>query len=186
MDIQPIQILLQIINFGLVTFILMKFLYRPIAKVLESRSEKIKLGMDAAEKNLSERNKLEAQIKTELAVARKQANKIVEDAKKQAQIEAESIIAQAKEQAKKVAENELAAAKGMIADSMKKAEADIKKLVTATTAKVLANGLSEADQHKIIQSQIKLLETVKFVWKKLVFFLLFHSQTLKNPPFFQP
>lgn len=160
MEIEPIQILLQIINFGVVAFFLIKFLYKPVAKVLETRGEKIKLGMDAAEKNLADRNKLEVQIKAEQAKARKEAAKILADAKKQAEIEAAAIVAKAKEQAKKVTAGEAETTATMVADSMKKAETDLKQLVTATTAKVLQDGLSEADQHKIIASQIKKLETI--------------------------
>lgn len=163
MEIQPIQILLQIINFGVIAFFLVKFLYQPIAKVLEVRSEKIKLGMDAAEKNLADRNKLEAQIKAEQTKVRKEAAKILAEAKKQAEAEAFDIIAKAKDQAKKVAAAETESAASIVAESMKKAEANIKQLVTATTAKVLQNGLSQADQHKIIASQIKQIEAVKFI-----------------------
>jgi F-type H+-transporting ATPase subunit b len=163
MEIQPIQILLQMVNFGVVAFFLIKFLYQPIAKVLEVRSEKIKLGMDAAEKNLADRNKLETQVKTELAKARKDAAKLLADAKKQAETEAAEIIAKAKDQAKKVAATESDSAATMAAESIKKAEADIRRLVTATTAKVLENGLTEAEQHKIIDSQIKKLAAVNFV-----------------------
>lgn len=163
MEIQPIQILLQVINFGVVAFVLIKFLYNPIAKVLEARSEKIKAGMDAAEKNLSEKEKLETQVKSELSKARKEANEIIANAKKDAEAKAGEIIAEAKAQAKKAQENERKTFESMLAESKAKAEADLKNLVIATTAKVLKNGLSAADQQKIIDNQTKLLQEVKFV-----------------------
>lgn len=163
MEIQPIQILLQIINFGVVAFFLIKFLYHPIAKVLEVRSEKIKLGVDAAEKNLADRSKLETQIKSEQAKARKDAAKILADAKKQAEVEAAEIISKAKEQAKKAAAAEIEASASAAAESVRKAEANIRQLVTATTAKVLSDGLTETEQHKIIDNQIKKLASVKFL-----------------------
>jgi len=163
MEIQPIQILLQIINFGLVAFFLIKFLYRPIAKVLEARTEKIKQGMDAAEKNIADQSKLEAYVKSEQAKARKDAQKILTDAKKQAEEEAAQIIATAKEQAKKASATEAEAGASLIVEAQKKAEQNLKQLVAATTAKVLEAGLSEADQRKIIDSQINQLKTIKFV-----------------------
>ncbi len=163
MEIEPIQILLQIINFGLVAFLLMKFLYKPVAKVLEERAEKIKDGMDAAEKNLAEKDKLDVHIKSEIAKARKDAAKIISDSKKQAETEAAAIIATAKEQAKKAGDSEKAAYDSMIAKAKIAAESDLKNLVCATTAKVLKNGLSETDQQRIIDSQIKLIKEIKFV-----------------------
>lgn len=163
MEIQPIQVLLQIINFGLVAFVLMKLLYKPVAKVLESRTEKIKQGMDAAEKNIADQSKLDAQVKSEQVKARKDAQKILSDAKKQADTEAAEIIAKAKELAKKSASAEIEAGNNIIVEAQKKAEQNLKQLVTATTAKVLEGGLSEADQHKIIDSQISQLQKIKFV-----------------------
>ena len=163
MEIQPIQILLQMVNFGLVVFVLVKFLYNPISKVLEARSEKIKEGMDSAEKNIAEKQKLDSLIKTELAKARKDAAKLLSDTKKQAETEAQEIISTAKAQAKKAASNEQESFDTMLAEAKQKAEKEIKQLVTATTAQVLKNGLTEAEQHKIIESQIKLLKEVKFV-----------------------
>lgn len=162
MEIEPIQILLQVINFGIVAFVLVKFLYHPIAKVLEERSEKIKEGLDAAEKNVAEKDKMDANVKNEIAKARKEAAKILADAKKQAETEAVSIIAAAKEQAKKTGESEKAAFDTMIVEAKNTAEKDLKQLVVATTAQVLKNGLSEADQHRIIDSQIKRIKEVKF------------------------
>ena len=40
----------QIINFAILLFILKKFLYEPIAKMMEERKAKIKQGLDDAEK----------------------------------------------------------------------------------------------------------------------------------------
>lgn len=162
MDIQPIQILLQIVNFGLVVFILIKFLYRPIAKVLETRSEKIKEGLEAAEISIAEKDKLDNQIKTELAKARKEAAKIIAEAKKQADIESAATIAAAKELAKRAADNEKTVYDGLLIEARLKAENELKELVTVTTAKVLKNGLTEADQHRIIDSQLKMLGEITF------------------------
>jgi len=161
-EIKWLQILFQIINFGLIAFVLIKFLYHPISKVLETRSEKIKEGLDAAEKNIAEKEKMDILVKAEIAKARKEAVKIVADAKKQAETEAVAIIATAKEQAKKAGESEKTAYDSMIAEAKIAAEKDLKNLVTATTAEVLKNGLTEADQRRVIDSQIKLLKNVTF------------------------
>jgi F-type H+-transporting ATPase subunit b len=162
MEIQPIQILLQIINFGLVLFLLMKFLVKPIAKVLEQRSEKIKLGLDAAEANLADRKKSETQIKADITKARKEAAVIISEAKKQAEVEAGDIIAKAKEQAKKAAVSEKQAFDSMLHEAEKKAESRMKELVTAITAKVLTDGLTKEQQQKIIDAQIKRINIKEF------------------------
>lgn len=163
MEIQPIQILLQIINFGLVLFLLMKFLVKPVAKVLEQRSEKIKLGLDAAEANMAERKKLDSQIKADITKARKEAALIISEAKKQAEAEAADIIAKAKDQAKKSAASEKQAFESMILEAEKKAQSRMKELVTAITAKVLSDGLTKEQQQKIIDAQMKRIDVKEFV-----------------------
>ncbi len=163
MEIEPIQILLQVINFGLVAFVLVKFLYHPIAKVLEERAERIKDGLDAAEKNMAEKDKMDTAVKAEITKARKEAAKILADAKKQAETEAASIVAAAKEQAKKAGASEKASFDTMLVEAKSAAEKDLKQLVTATTAQVLKDGLSEADQRRIIDSQIKRIKEVSFI-----------------------
>jgi F-type H+-transporting ATPase subunit b len=161
-EIQWMQILFQIINFGLIMFVLVKFLYHPIAKVLEDRSQKIKAGMTAAEKSLAEKAKLDVEIKSEIAKAKKEGNAIVAEAKKKADSEAAAIVAAAREQAKKLADNERQATESLIKEAKMKAEADLKSLVAATTAQVLKAGLTESDHRRIIDSQSKLLKDVKF------------------------
>ena len=162
MEIQWMQILFQIINFGLIMFVLVKFLYHPVSRVLEERSEKIKAGMLAAEKNLAEKAKFEVEVKAEIAKAKKEGSQIIAESKKKADEEAAAIIATAREQAKKLADNERQATESMIQEAKAKAQADLKNLVAATTAQVLKAGLSETDQHKIIESQSKLLKDIKF------------------------
>jgi F-type H+-transporting ATPase subunit b len=162
MEILPIQVLLQAVNFGLVLFILVKFLYKPIANVLEARSQKIKEGIDAAEANVADREKMETTIKNEVAKAKKEAAKIIADAKKVADEQAAEIIAKAKREAKAAADNEKVAFDSMLLEARAKAQVDLKNLVTMTTAQVLQGGLSEADQHKIIESQLKTLKQATF------------------------
>jgi F-type H+-transporting ATPase subunit b len=129
---------------------------------LEERAQKIKEGLDAAESNLAEKDKMDAQVKAEIAKARKDATKILADAKKQAETEAAAIVAAAKEQAKKAGESEKVAYETMLSEAKVKAEKDLKSLVTATTAQVLKNGLSDSDQNRIIDSQIKVIKDAKF------------------------
>ena len=85
MEIHFDQILLQLINFGIVLFVLVKFLYKPVLKILDQRSEKIDAGLAAAEKNLEEQAKVEELKKKQLTQAEKQASKIIEEAKLEAQ-----------------------------------------------------------------------------------------------------
>jgi len=59
MEINFFQIIFQIINFTILLLLLKKFLYKPILKILKQRAQKIEEGIEAAEKSIEERDKLE-------------------------------------------------------------------------------------------------------------------------------
>ncbi|MFI5205711.1 MAG: ATP synthase F0 subunit B, partial [Candidatus Paceibacterales bacterium] len=88
--IEPILLLAQIVNFLIILFVLKKFFYKPIVKMLEERKTKIKESMvnaDLIETRLKETEQKSAAI---LESARKNAQELMEDAKSQAQIVAQN------------------------------------------------------------------------------------------------
>ena len=65
MEIRWYQLLFQVINFGLLIFVLNRFLYRPILKIVEQRNKKIEDSIRAAEATLKEKEKI-AEIKKQV------------------------------------------------------------------------------------------------------------------------
>lgn len=91
-------LLAQAVNFFILLFILKKFLYKPMLKFLRERREAIETGLkksEAAEQQFKEMRKLQA---TELAKTRKEAQQIVDEAKKRAEDAQNEILATAKTQ----------------------------------------------------------------------------------------
>jgi len=58
MEIRWYQLLFQIVNFGILIFLLNRFLYRPILKIVEDRNKKIEDSLKAAEATLKEKEKI--------------------------------------------------------------------------------------------------------------------------------
>lgn len=160
MDIQPIQILLQIANFSILMFVLVKFLYQPLTKVLDQRSQKIEEGMVAAEKNIKEAGKMEETVKEEISKARKEAAKITAEARKNAETDAQAILDKAKAEAKKAIQKERQAFEATMKEEEQKLQAKLADLVTQTTAQLLRGTLAEKDQKAIIAAQLKQLKKV--------------------------
>jgi len=77
MEINIWQVLFQVINFGVILFVLNKILYKPVLKLLDDRAKKINEGQAMAEKNLKEAAELDKVRKTELAKVRKEASAII-------------------------------------------------------------------------------------------------------------
>ena len=102
----------QIINFLILLFILGKFAYKPLMKVLDERRERVANDLETAEKTRVEAEALKAQYSKQLADAREEANAILDKANKAGQKVHDDYMAQA--QAEK--DQMMTAAKQTIAD----------------------------------------------------------------------
>jgi len=147
----------QVISFAVVCFLLHRFAYKPILKVLEERREKIAAGLANAEK-----------IKAELANAQVKAQEILTQASSQAT----KAIEEARAAAAKVQEVEtqkaIAAAGDIIAKARQASEAElvrmkaelrkeVGRLVVATSAKVTGNILTPDQQARLADDTNKQL-----------------------------
>lgn len=111
--IQPVLLLAQIVNFLIILFLLKKFFYKPIIKILEDRKKRIAQSLENAqliEERLKKTEEKSAQILDE---TRKNAQNLIDEAKKvaerisvQAQAESRETIEQTMTQAAKQIETQ--------------------------------------------------------------------------------
>lgn len=78
--IKPVLLLAQVVNFFILLFLLNKFLFKPILKVLEERKEKIAESLANSEKIKLELERIEEEHDKKLAAAAKEYKKIIEEA----------------------------------------------------------------------------------------------------------
>lgn len=148
-------LLAQIINFLVLLFVLYKFAYGPVLKLLSERTSKIEKGLKDAEDAQKKLIEITEKEKAVLTKARKQAQEIVAGAEEVAVKNKEEIIVAAKEQSEKI-----------LADSAKKIEMektqmmqDVKKqvaeLVISATGKIISEKLDSNKDKAIIDKAIK-------------------------------
>lgn len=158
MEIEIKQILLQLLNFGILALVLGKFLFKPVLKVLDARSKKIADGMAAAEKNLKAGIELEKKQAAELAAATKKAASIVSEAK----AESKKMGAQLVEEAKAAAATALSKQKETFQKELASEELALKKrlaaLVVETTKAVLKDTLKPEELKAITAKEIAKLK----------------------------
>ncbi|MBI5411877.1 F0F1 ATP synthase subunit B [Candidatus Peregrinibacteria bacterium] len=151
----------QIINFGVLFFVLYKLAYKPILKVLDQRREKIENSLKQA-KEIEERTlRLEEDIKKRLAETKQQA---------------EGILAEAKEIAEKVHNDGMTKTNQEIAVMLAKTKADIaqqkegmmtdiKDYVVQTSVevvkKILSEKLDEKTRERVVIDSIRELASSK-------------------------
>lgn len=155
--IDPVLLTAQIVNFLILFFLLKRFAYKPIFKILSNRKKQIE---EALKNSEDARHTLEKALDEEkqiLKKAQQNAQVILTDAK----IQAEDVLASAKDQTKIEVARMMDDAKRQLSQDVKEAELTLAlttaKLSVDITREALKNVFSEKDQEDIIEKmKIKL------------------------------
>jgi F-type H+-transporting ATPase subunit b len=148
----------QIINFGILIFILQRFLYKPLLTKLKERAKTVEKGVKAAEESVKQQEQLKEKQEKLLKKTHKQMSEMVDQAKEDGKKMREEIIAQGKVDAEKMIEQE----RGKFQDHMKKQEKELQqKMVDISTdiaKRVLQDFLQDSkSQQGILDKQLKTL-----------------------------
>ncbi len=150
----------QMLNFCIVAFILWRFAFKPVIATLDERQKKIESGLKYAE-----------EMKAKLDATQQESAAII----KTSQVEAAKFIEEARKAAKDFSDREQKAAAERANDTIAKAQqvielehkkmladarSEIARLVVATTQRVLAKELSDADRTRYNDSATRELTSV--------------------------
>jgi len=151
------KLIAQMVNFAIVLFILWKFAYRPVLKILEERRQRVTEAMINAQKAREELARTEAQRQQVLAETNAQANKMIEEAR----AAATRVREQETQKAIKEAEQIVTKAREAAALERTRMLADVKRelgrLVIATTSKVTGKVLTPEDQRRLSEETTRAL-----------------------------
>lgn len=154
MEINIYQILFQILNFGVVMYLLNRVLYKPVLKMLDDRAKKINEGMSQAEKNLKAGDEIEKTKKAELAKARKEASSILAAAESDARHKADDILKKAHDKAKEDAAKLLTGAEKELENSRAKLQKEAVSLAGALAKKALEGSLTAKEIEAITKKML--------------------------------
>ena len=145
----------QVLSFGIVAWLLHRFAYKPILRILEDRRQRIAESLANAEKIKQELAKTEAARQEVMKQAGVQANKLIEEAR------AAAARVQEQESQKAIATAEQIIARAREATAQDHARMlgelrrEVGRLVVATTAKVAGKALTADDQQRLIDEANK-------------------------------
>lgn len=149
--VNPVLLIAQIINFLIILYILKRFMYKPVLDVLKKREDQIRNGLKSAEegeKKLLDAEEKENQI---LQKARDTAEKMIADAK----LEAEELKAEKLAQTKLEAEKMLELARLTIESETRDAEERLTQKIGGISIALLEKSLtgifSEKEQSAILK-----------------------------------
>lgn len=157
--VQPILLAAQIVNFLILLFILKKFLYKPVLKVLEERKKRIEGSLKNAEE--IERRLIEIASKEAEAILRsaREGEKII----KQAQAAGSQVIEDSNKIAGQIIEKATIQAKELIIQEKESFEHSIREniadLIFMVVQKVTGKVLTKPDKKRIAEESIKSLRS---------------------------
>ena len=158
-QLDPGLFIWSIITFMVLFFVLAKFAWKPLLKMLQDREDMIRTSLDDAEKAKVELERLNEESEVIMAKARSEAQTILADGKAAAEKVKEDTVAKAKEQANKIRED----AEKQILVEKDKAIADIKQEVVnislSVAEKLIHKNLSDADNKALIEESLKKVNT---------------------------
>lgn len=143
------------VNFLIILFVLNRFVFKKIGKVISSREEVIKEGIENAEKAKEELAKVDHEKEKIIAHAEKEGHEIIHKANTKAELQAVAIEEKAEEKAHSIlreAEEIKAKAKQ---DAEKEFSKTLPKMVADLTAKSLRENMTEDLNNALISGKSK-------------------------------
>lgn len=146
---------IQLITFILAFFILKRYAFAPIVKIMQQRRETIESGVKLGEQMQKERIELDAKVADELAQARTEADSIVASANDTAR----GIVREAEGKAKEKADDIVAEAKERtvqdIARARKKLEGELVGLISEATEAIIEEKVDAKKDAALIDKALK-------------------------------
>ncbi|PDW03456.1 F0F1 ATP synthase subunit B [Candidatus Viridilinea mediisalina] len=158
LGLNPWLFLAQLLNFGVVVGLLWYLLYKPVLKMLNSRTERIEQSLKDAEQVKLQLANAKRDYDAEIAKARQEAAKIVAQAQERAKSQESEIIAQARREADKVRDEARVSAVQERDALLREAKGKIAELVTLTASQVLASELKSRGHDKLIAESLAALD----------------------------
>lgn len=153
--VQPVLLAAQVVNFLILLFILKRFLYKPILKVLETRKQKIADSLKQAEEIETRLTKLAEEEEKRLQKASLEAEKIINEGNtakaallEEAKLQAEGVARKVTEEAKKQIESEREKLRQEI-------RIEVAGLVAEGLRVVAGKTLSEKDKKDLVNKSIR-------------------------------
>lgn len=144
----------QLINFGLIAFLLYRFLYNPVLTALQNRQMRIRESIENAEQVKQQLARAQQDYEARLAEARQEAARIVGQANERAQVSAQEIIAQARSDAERIQQEARQQAQQEREQLLRGLQAQLSNLVIQTASTVVGQELKGNSHDKLIQEAI--------------------------------
>ena len=149
------KLIFQVVNFLLLLYLLNRFLFKPVLKLLDERESRIRKGLEDAEAAARDLELARAEREAALDEARKEAQAMVARANKIAEDSRAEILAEAKAQADKVtarAREEITAEKDK---AMAELRATVADLALQAAGRLVRSEMDTPTQRRLVEDFLK-------------------------------
>ncbi len=153
-SINPYEIILQIVNFGILYFLLKKFLAKPLSEFLSNRANSIKHNLEHAEITKKKAEDTLNENKELLKTAQLDAQAIRKRAEEASKKELKSIIDAGQEQSSQLIEQAKKDIEQQTNNARKKILEDTGSLVVKVVSKYISTSVSKEDQQSTIDNLV--------------------------------
>lgn len=148
------EVFVSLISFLVLFFVLYKFAFPPIIGMLDKRTATIRESLDKAEETRVEAERLLEDYKQQMAVARQDATKVIEQGRAVAEAMKDDIVKKANEEAAGVIDKAKETIQAEKKAAIAELQASVADLSVAVAGKLIGEKLSEADHAKLIERYI--------------------------------
>ena len=152
--IEPQFLLIQVIGFSVLVWILAKYAFGPIYKMLEARQINIRGNLDEAESRRDEMVSLQKEYENRLAQIEEEARDKIQGAIKEAQSARDEIIEKAREESTRIAQRGVEELVAERAKAMAEMRNEIAEMAIAVATQAVRGNLNSGNHSALIEQAI--------------------------------
>ena len=148
------ELLVSLVSFAVLFVVMWKFALPPITKMLDERAEKIKDSLEKAEETRVEAERLLNEYKEQLAEARLESSRVIEQGRKVAETMKDEIVAKANEEREAILARAREEIQGEKRVALSELQASVADLSVAVAGRIIGSTLSAKDHAALIEKYV--------------------------------
>jgi len=148
------EVWVSLLSFGVLFLLMWKLALPPITNMLDERAEKIKDSLEKAEETRVEAERLLNEYKEQLAEARLESNRVIEQGRKIAESMKDEIVAKANEEREAILARAREEIQGEKRIALAELQASVADLSVAVAGRIIGSTLSASDHAALIEKYV--------------------------------
>ena len=148
------------VAFAIVLFVLNKFAFPKLREAVETREQQIQRDLEAADKAKQEAESERRQYQQQIADARGEANRIIEEARQSAEQVRKDLIAKAEAEAAQIVERAQEQLEGERTRTLSELQSTVGDLAIELAEKVVGRALDQGTHRELVDAYIKEVGTM--------------------------